>query len=116
MLRWIIGRNMKKRDINIGVKMISKIESGLKESDTKKIHINTIKFLGILLVGMFLIATIFPDIGFGAGNDPAISNNAITNANANQIKDPNAAKYPNKVIRKMDLNKQRKAAEVRQIV
>lgn len=93
--------------------MFLKSEPDHKESDTKKININTLKFLGILLVGTFLIATIFSDIGFGAGNNPAISNNAITNANANQIKDPNAAKYPNKVIQKMDLNKQRKAAEGR---
>src|SRR5659263_270282 len=93
--------------------MSLKTELGHKESDTKKLHNNTIKFLGILLVGTFLIAAIFSGIGFGASNNPEIFNNEITNANADQVKDPNAAKYPNKVIQKMNLNKQRKDAEIR---
>ncbi|MCX9084032.1 MAG: hypothetical protein OIN87_04435 [Candidatus Methanoperedens sp.] len=68
--------------------MSLKSNSGQNAPDNKKIHINTIKFLGILLVGTFLIATVLSNISFGAGNNAANAN-TITNANPNQINHQN---------------------------
>ena len=69
------------------------------------------KFLGILIIGTFLTAIIFSGISLGAGNNPEISDN---DKDANLMKDDTAkVKEKNNVIKKIEMNKQRRAAGAR---
>ena len=74
-----------------------------------------LKFIGILFASIILIGMLLLNSSYAADNQKVASDNAITNANPNQIQDPNAAqkdKVKDKIKDKIKHNKDRKVAGV----